>query len=190
MEGACGRDSPTRRPLRLHAAQTKPSLIFRGKMGSVSCLGLGLALLLCFRQLSGGPGSVPRCWSAGATPPGTTWVRALSSGLPWCGRLGTHAVGQVAPGRGHRRSEGPRPRPRWQGVRRAALSPRALLTSQHTPRGFKPQNRAPSPSGVDVGRGLPGGSPVSASRRPGGRPRCLPSPAPGLAPWPIPSLHL
>lgn len=72
----------------------------------------------------------------------------------------------------------------------AVLSPRALLTSQLTPRGFKPQNRAASPSGVDVGRGLPGGSPVSASRRPGGRPRCLPSPAPGLAPWPIPSLHL
>lgn len=167
-------------------------------MGSVSCLGLGLALLLCFRQLSGGPGSVPRCWSAGATPPGTTWVRALSSGLPRCGHLGTHAVGQVAPGRRHRHSEGPRPRPRWQGgaagasgaAPRAVLSPRALLTSQLTPRGFKPQNRAPSPSGVDVGRGLPGGSPVSASRRPGGRPRCLPSLAPGLAPWPIPSLHL
>lgn len=104
-------------PAPLHAAQTKPSLIFRGKMGSVSCLGLGLALLLCFRQLSGGLGSVPRCWSAGATPPGTTWVRALSSGLPRCGHLGTHAVGQVAPGRGHRRSEGPRPRPRWQGAR-------------------------------------------------------------------------
>lgn len=57
---------------------------------------------------------------------------------------------------------------------RAVLSPRALLTSQLTPRGFKPQNRAPSPSGVDVRRGLPGEVQCRPAGGPGGdRAACL-----------------
>lgn len=39
--------------------QTKPSLLFRGKMGSFNCLWLSLSLLWCFRQLGGNPVSVP-----------------------------------------------------------------------------------------------------------------------------------